>query len=159
MPGKKVKYFLDEHDVTYQSIPHSRAFTAQGVAASAHVPGREVAKTVMVKVDDEMAMAVLPASYRVNFELLASLIGADNVELASEEEFRQLFPDCEVGAMPPFGNLYGMEVYVTESLAEDEQIAFNAGSHTELIQMSYQDFERLVKPKVLKFSTRNVVPS
>lgn len=159
MPGKKVKQFLDEHHVAYQTIPHTRAFTAQGVAASAHIPGRELAKTVMIKVDGEMAMAVLPASYRIDFERLASSIGADRVELATEEEFRQLFPDCEVGAMPPFGNLYGMEVYVTESLAEDEQIAFNAGSHTELIQVPYEDFERLVKPKVLKFSTRNVVSS
>ncbi|HLV02719.1 MAG TPA: YbaK/EbsC family protein [Acidobacteriota bacterium] len=159
MPGNKVKQFLDEHHVSYQAIPHTRAFTAQGVAASAHIPGRELAKTVMIKVDGEMAMAVLPANYRINFDLLASSIGADRVELANEVEFRQLFPDCEVGAMPPFGNLYGMEVYVTESLAEDEQIAFNAGSHTELIQIPYQDFERLVKPKVLKFSTRNLVPS
>src|SRR5690606_31712731 len=159
MPGNKVKQFLDEHHVSYQAIPHTRAFTAQGVAASAHIPGRELAKTVMIKVDGEMAMAVLPANYRINFDLLASSIGAVRVELANEVEFRQLFPDCEVGAMPPFGNLYGMEVYVTESVAEDEQIAFNAGSHTELIQIPYQDFERLVKPKVLKFSTRNLVPS
>lgn len=159
MPGKKVKQFLDEHHITYQTIPHTRAFTAQGVAASAHIPGRGLAKTVMIRVDGEMAMAVLPANFRINFELLASSIGAERVELATEEEFRQLFPDCEVGAMPPFGNLYGMEVYVSESLADDEEIAFNAGSHTELIQMPYRDFERLVKPKVLKFSTRNVVTS
>ena len=99
-------------------------------------------------------MAVLTASYKVDFKQLKKAAKAKKVELASEKEFKDLFPECEVGAMPPFGNLYEMDVYVAESLAEDEQIAFNAGSHTELVRMAYADFERLAQPKVLKFAAR-----
>lgn len=152
MPVQKLKEFLDRHQVNYKTISHSEAFTAQKVAASAHIPGQELAKTVMIKMDGKMAMAVLPASFHVDFDLLKETTGAENVELAGEQEFKNLFPDCDVGAMPPFGNLYDMEVYVADALTEDEEIAFNAGSHTELIQMPYQDFERLVKPKVIKFA-------
>lgn len=152
MPAKKLKEFLDKNKVKYVAISHSPAFTAQEIAASAHVPGKALAKTVLVTVDGKMAMAVLPASYRVDVRLLREAAGAGAVELAMEREFKDLFPDCELGAMPPFGNLYGMDVYVAQSLSEDEDIAFNAGTHTELIRMRYADFERLVKPKVLKFS-------
>jgi Ala-tRNA(Pro) deacylase len=105
-----------------------------------------------VKLDGELAMAVLPAAYRVDFKLLKKASKAKKAELASEEEFRDRFPECELGAMPPFGNLYDIKVYVAESLTEDDEIAFNAGSHTELIRMSFKDFERLVKPTVMKFS-------
>ncbi|MFQ5568052.1 MAG: aminoacyl-tRNA deacylase [Rhodothermales bacterium] len=152
MPIQKLKSFLDRFDIKYLTITHSRAYTALEVAASAHIPGKEMAKTVMIKIEGKMAMAVLPASYQVDFELLREAIGADLVELASEEEFGSLFPECELGAMPPFGNLYGMDVYVAESLAEDEEIAFNAGSHTELIKLAYADFARLVNPTILHFS-------
>lgn len=152
MPIEKLKTFLDREGIKYVIITHSRAYTAQEAAASAHIPGRELAKTVMVKLDGLMAMAVLPASYHVNLEHLAEVAGAKKVSLASEHEFAGLFPDCDTGAMPPFGNLYGMDVYVAESLTEDDEIAFAAGSHTELIRMAYADFERLVKPKVLAFS-------
>ncbi|MCO6478486.1 MAG: YbaK/EbsC family protein [Phaeodactylibacter sp.] len=152
MPVQRLKEFLDKNKVKYVTISHSEAFTAQQVAASAHIPGQELAKTVMVKVDGKMSMAVLPASYQVDFRLLKETTGTDKVELANEEEFKGYFPNCDVGAMPPFGNLYDMDVYVAESLTEDEEIAFNAGSHTELIRMSYDDFERLVRPKVLRFS-------
>lgn len=152
MPASKIKAFLDKSKVSYQTIPHFESFTAQGTAAAAHIPGRELAKTVMVKLDDKIVMAVLPASFKINFALLKEAAGAERGELAREEEFRHIFPGCEVGAMPPFGNLYGVDVYVAESLAEDEWIAFNAGNHVELIRMSYSDFERLVRPKVLKFS-------
>lgn len=152
MPVKKLREFLDRHQIKYVTISHSQAFTAQQIAASAHIPGKELAKTVMVKLDGKMAMAVLPASFQVDFELLKEATGARRVELADEEEFKYLFPQCEVGAMPPFGNLYDMDVYVAESLTEDREIAFNAGSHTELIRMAYIDFERLVQPKVLTFS-------
>jgi Ala-tRNA(Pro) deacylase len=154
MPVKKLKEYLDSHKIKYESISHSEVHTAQEIAASAHIPGKELAKTVMVKIDGKMAMAVLPASYRIDFELLKAAAGASYVELASEEEFEDLFPGCEVGAMPPFGNLYGMDVFVAASLAEDEDIAFNAGSHTELIRLSYKDFERLVAPKAHKFSNK-----
>ena len=108
----------------------------------------------MVKVNDKMAMVVLPASYKVGFDLLKKAAGASKVDLAHEQEFRDMFSESEVGAMPPFGNLYGMEVFADESLSQDEEIAFNAGSHTELIKLSYRDFERLVKPKVAKFAAR-----
>ena len=111
-----------------------------------------LAKTVMVKIDDKMAMAVLPASYKVSFRLLKTTAGASKVELANEQEFRDMFPEAEVGAMPPFGNFYGMEVFVDESLSQDDEIAFNAGSHTELIKLAYRDFERLVKPTLAKFA-------
>jgi Ala-tRNA(Pro) deacylase len=151
MPVKKLKEFLDSHRVKYVSIVHSRAYTAQEIAASAHVPGRELAKAVMVKVDGRIAMAVLPASYQIDFERLRVAIGAGNVELASETEFQDRFPECELGAMPPFGNLYSMEVYAARRLSEDREIAFNAGSHTELIKLAYTDYERLVSPKVVHF--------
>jgi len=152
MPSKKLKEFLDENKIKYVTIKHSSAFTAQEIAAIAHIPGKDLAKTVIIKIDGKMAMAVLPASYKVSFEELKEFFGLSEVRLAYEQEFIDKFPDCEVGAMPPFGNLYGMEVYVAESLAEDEEIAFNACSHTELIKMNFSDFEKLVKPKRIRFS-------
>ena len=153
MPLKKIKDFLNSKNIKYVTISHSTAYTANEIAASAHIPGKELAKTVMVKIDGKMTMSVLPASYKVDFDLLQEASGASKVELASEQEFEDMFPGCEIGAMPPFGNLYGMEVLVDKSLCEDEEIAFNAGSHTELIRLSYKDFEGLVKPKVVKFSS------
>jgi len=147
MPVKKLREFLDNENVKYVTISHSTAFTAQEVAASAHIPGKEMAKTVMVKLDGKMAMAVLPADHRIDFDLLKQEAGVSTVKLAGEEEFTCMFPECDVGAMPPFGNLYDMDVFVAGSLAENEEIAFNAGSHTELIKLPYKDFERLVKPK------------
>lgn len=155
MPVARLKKFLDDHNVKYVTITHSPAITAQEIAASAHIPGKELAKTVMVQVDGKMAMAVLPASHQVDFELLKAATGAKRVELAGERAFRDMFPECELGAMPPFGNLYGMEVIVSKTLAEDEQIAFNAGSHTELIRLAYRDFQRLVGPKVVKLSSKD----
>jgi Ala-tRNA(Pro) deacylase len=152
MPARKLKEMLDREKVKYVTITHSPAYTAQEVAASAHVPGREMAKSVMVKIDGRMAMAVLPASMRVSLDRLRDVTGAHGVELADEREFRDLFPGCEVGAMPAFGNLYGLDVYVAEPLTKDEQIAFNAGTHTELIRLAYRDFERLAKPKVVELS-------
>lgn len=152
MPSKKLKAFLDENKVKYISVQHSSAYTAQEIAAIAHIPGKDLAKTVIIKIDGKMAMAVLPASYKVSFDSLKDTLGVKEVRLAYEQEFIDKFPDCEAGAMPPFGNIYGMDVYVAESLAEDEEIAFNACSHTELIKMSFSDFEKLVKPKRIKFS-------
>ena len=152
MPIRKLKQLLDDRRVKYVSVRHSPAYTAQEVAASAHIFGYELAKTVMVKVDGRMAMAVLPALLHVDLRHLQELTGADQVTLASEAEFKALFPECEPGAMPPFGALYGMETYVAERLAEDEYIAFNAGTHTELIRMRYRDFEQLAEPKVLAFA-------
>lgn len=152
MPVAKLKQFLDEHEVRYVTVRHSPAFTAQEVAASAHISGYEMAKTVMIKVDGEIAMAVLPAPLHVDLRHLRELTGATTVELATESEFKTRFPECELGAMPPFGRLYGMQTYVAQRLAEDEYIAFNAGTHTELIRMRFRDFERLAEPRILAFS-------
>jgi len=152
MPSKKLFSFLDEKKVRYVTIKHSQAFTAQEIAATAHVPGNVFTKTVMIKVDGKMCMAVLPGAYKINFEQLKKALGKDNVRLAYEQEFMNKFPDCEVGAMPPFGNLYGLDVFVAESLTKDEEIAFNACSHTEIVKMKYKDFVTLVNPKILKFS-------
>jgi Ala-tRNA(Pro) deacylase len=142
--------FLDRHNVQYVTITHSIAYTAQGIAALTHTRGRELAKTVMVQVDGALAMAVVPVSWHVSLELLKEGAGANAVSLASEADFYGRFPGCETGAMPPFGNLYGMAVFVDEALTREKEIAFNAGSHRELIRMSYEDFDRLVKPKTLK---------
>jgi Ala-tRNA(Pro) deacylase len=154
MPTNKLKAFLDEQHVKYVAISHSTAYTAQEVAELTHIRGKELAKTVMVKVDGKIAMAVLPASYKVDLDLLKVASGAASVGLASEAEFRSLFADCETGAMPPFGNLYGMAVFADESLSRDKEIAFNAGSHRELIRLAYKDFERLVQPGLGKFAAR-----
>ncbi len=152
MPAKKLKKFLDDNNIKYVSITHSSAFTSQEIAASAHIPGKELAKTVVIKIDGKLAMAVIPGSYKIDLHILKEMLGNENIRIASEYEFVDKFPECEIGAMPPFGNLYDMEVYAAASLAEDEEIAFNAGTHTELIKMSYKDFERLVHPKVIEFS-------
>jgi Ala-tRNA(Pro) deacylase len=155
MPSKKLKEFLDANKVKYISMQHSSAYTAQEIAASAHIPGKDLAKTVIVKIDGKMAMAVLPASYKVSFESLKDALGVNEVRLAYEQEFMDKFPDCEVGAMPPFGNIYNMEVYVAEALTEEEDIAFNACTHTELIKMKFEDFEKLVKPRRFKFAVQS----
>ena len=152
MPVAKLKAFLDEHHVQYDTIEHPTAFTAQEAAAAAHIPGKELAKTVMVKLDGRMVMAVLAAPDHLSMERLRSTTGADAVELATEVEFRRLFPDCEAGAMPPFGNLWDLEVFVDQRLREDERIAFEAGSHRELLRMTYADFERLVRPVVARLT-------
>jgi Ala-tRNA(Pro) deacylase len=149
MPAEKLKDYLDQHEIQYVTISHSPAYTAQRIAELTRIPGKELAKTVIVKIDDKFAMAVLPASRRVNLRHMQEAIGADEVTISSEEEFKELFPDCEVGAMPPFGNLYDMGVYVAEQLTEDEEIAFNSGSHSELVKMRYNDFANLVTPQVV----------
>jgi Ala-tRNA(Pro) deacylase len=128
---------------------HSMAFTAVEVAKSAHVPSRELAKTVIIKVNNELAMAVVPANYKVDLEILKQTLDTPQITLAEEAEFTPRFKDCEVGAMPPFGCLYDMDVYIAESLSEDDKITFNAGSHLEAIQMNYKDYENLVKPRFI----------
>jgi Ala-tRNA(Pro) deacylase len=154
MPVTKVKELLEKEKIKYISKFHLLAYTAQEIAAFTHIPGKELAKTVMIKLDGKMAMAVLPASYQVDFRLLKEVSGAREAQLATEEEFKTLFPDCDIGAMPPFGNLYGMEVFADESLTKDQEIAFNAGSHYELIKLAYKDFERLVNPKIVKIAEK-----
>jgi len=151
MPVKKLKEFLDSQKIEYVTINHSLAYTAQRIAASAHISGKDIAKTIVIKADGKLMMAVLPASCKINLDLMKSALGVSSMEISSEKEFGAMFPDCELGAMPPFGNLYGMEVYVAEKLAHYEEIAFNAGSHRELIKLSYKDFEKLVKPRIISF--------
>ncbi|MEE8146608.1 MAG: YbaK/EbsC family protein [Longimicrobiales bacterium] len=155
MPAQRLMEFLADHHVKFVTISHSAAFTAQEIAATAHVPGKQLAKTVVVKIDGKVALAVLSALDMVSLERLKKATGAEMVELASEEEFGDLFPGCEVGAMPPFGNLWDLNVFVDQRLREDEHIAFNAGSFTELVQLSYSDFESLVNPTVVRLSTGN----
>lgn len=150
MLATRLKEFLRKNNITFETIVHTNIYTAQGVAAATHTPGREFAKTVIVNVDGAFAMAVLPACDVVDLALMEKDMGAAHVRLADEQEFAQRFPDCEVGAMPPFGILYNMPTYVDEVLENDDWIVFNAGTHREAIRMAYQDFVTLVDPKVLK---------
>ncbi|HEX3019072.1 MAG TPA: YbaK/EbsC family protein [Chitinispirillaceae bacterium] len=152
---KRLKEFLDQHSIKYQIITHSVAYTSQEIAAMAHIPGQCMAKVVIIKADDKMFMAVLPASHVVDFRRIQEIYGSNHVELAIESQYSSLFEDCEPGAMPPFGNLYNLKVYVSTSLSEDEQIVFNAGSHRELIKLYYKDFDRLVKPQTAAFSIKD----
>lgn len=152
MPAQRLKEFLAHNGVKYVTIQHSPPDKAQQIATSAYVVQRNLAKTVMVKLDGKMAMAVLPASEQVDLDLLKTLAGAEIAELAREEEFEGIFPDCEVGTMPPFGNLYDLPVYVARPLADEEEIVFGAGSQTELFSLAYKDFEQLVQPSVGSFS-------
>ncbi len=154
MPAKQLKDFLDSHNIKYINITHSTAYTAQEIASLAHIRGDEFAKTVIVTIDGKMVMAVLPASYQVDLALLKTAAKGTNIALSSERDFRDRFPECEVGAMPPFGQLYGMLVFVDKSLTTETEIAFNAGTHHELIRLSYDDFARLVQPTVAPFSTK-----
>lgn len=149
MSTHQLTTYLDSQQIEYTLINHSVTYTAQETAQSAHISGHEVAKTVVVLIDDEPAMVVEPATSHVHLGRLKQLTGAKMVSLADERDFDELFPDCERGAMSPFGNLRDMPVYVDEILTHDEQIAFNADSHTEMIKLAYRDFESLVQPKVL----------
>lgn len=153
MPANQVREFLDSRGVKYGFIRHSPAFTAEEVAQSARVPGRDFAKTIVVSLDGDMALVVLPADRRIVLADLREMMQAPHARLATEQEFRDLFPDCALGAMPPFGHLYGLPVYVAESLAAEEEIAFNAGTHTEVITLRYEDFAALARPVVLEFVT------
>jgi Ala-tRNA(Pro) deacylase len=148
---KKLKEFLDQNNVRYQVAGHPEVYTAQEIAASLHVPGKELAKVVMIKSVDRFVMTVLPASWRIDMVKLKDILKVTDVKLATEEEFKNLFSDCEVGAMPPFGNLYGFDVYVDKALSEDDEIFFQAGNHIESIKMTYKDYSKLVKPKVAEF--------
>lgn len=153
MPAKKLKQFLDSRGVEYTCINHAPAFSASDVAASAHVDSRDFAKTIIVKIAGQMAMIVLPANRKIVLPELRELLGRHDVDLATEDEFRNRFPDCELGAMPPFGNLYGLPVYVSQSLADESEIAFNAGTHAEVIKMAFADYAPLVKPQIVDFVT------
>lgn len=156
MPCEKLLDHLRAHGVDFTYHEHPKAYAAEDVAHKADVPEREFAKTVMVKLDGLLAMAVLPAAFKVNFNLLREAAGARTVSLALEREFAARFPDCELGAMPPFGNLYGLPVYVDGSLAEASTVAFNAGTHREIVTMAWDDFETLVEPKLARFAYQSL---
>jgi Ala-tRNA(Pro) deacylase len=156
MAISSLREYLDKHGIQYIVVSHSPAYTAQGIAALSHTPGKEYAKTVVIKLDGELALAVLPASFQVDLGLLKRAARARKAELAAEEEFKDSFPECETGAMPPFGNLYGMKVIADESLAKDKQITFNACSHRELIRLAWDDFQMLAKPTMARFASSNV---
>jgi Ala-tRNA(Pro) deacylase len=151
----RLEEYLRENGVPFEVQHHPRAITAQEVAATEHVPGKMLAKVVMVLVDGEMVMLSLPAPYQVDLEKVGKVLGAEVARLADEEEFESTFPDCEVGAMPPFGNLYDLPVYVEEALAEDETIFFRAGTHTDTMSVRYADYEQLVEPTVAEFAHRD----
>lgn len=148
---KRLQELLDSSGVKYEVTSHRGAYTSQEIAAACHVSGKAMAKVVMVKQGAGFVMAVLPAACKVGLDRLERIFGTPGITIAREHEFAGLFPDCDTGAMPPFGNLYGLEVYVDEELAQHPRIAFQAGSHHELVTMSYADFSRLVQPKVAEF--------
>lgn len=153
MAANRLTHYLDEHAIKYVSTRHSPAFTAAEVAVSTHVAGRSFAKTIILEVEGVPAMLVLPANRRILIHDLREMLGTERVKLASEREIRELFPDCELGAMPPIGPLYGFKVHVTASLAQEREITFNAGTHTETITMAYADFARLVQPAIIDLVT------
>lgn len=144
--------YLKENSIPFEIIPHEPAFTAHEVASATRVPEKELAKTLVVRIDGKFWMVVLRGDQRLNERQLKRLLGAQSVHLAHEEDLSTLFPGCEMGAMPPFGNLYGIPVLVEKALTEDEDIVFNACKHTESIRMKYRDYERLVQPLIGHFS-------
>lgn len=152
MSCKKLAQFLDDQGVKYITMKHSRAYTAQEIAESAHVSGNDFAKVVMIKADDEMMMTVLPAADKIDLKLLRQALGVRQVIFADENEFQDHFPGCEVGAMPPFGNLFGLRVIAAQTLCDCQYISFNSGLHTEIIQMDYDDYFRLVNPEMMDFT-------
>jgi len=151
MPQKRILSFLKENNVPFTMTHHPKAYTAQRIAASAHIKGKIMSKTIVVKIDGRFALAVLPANDRISLTKFAKQVHVKKVELATEEEFRQLFPDCETGGMPPFGNLYGLKTYVAFDLSKNEEIAFNACNHIDVITMRFEDYNRMVEPIIVHF--------
>lgn len=155
MAKEKIEAYLRENGVEYEVQKHPLAYTSQRVAQSEHIPGKLVAKTVVVFADGEMALLALPAPLHVDMKKAATVLGVKEVRLASEDEFAGRFPDCEVGAVPPLGNLYGLPLYVDTALADDERIVFDAGTHTDTISVTYEDFARVAKPEIADFAVRS----
>jgi Ala-tRNA(Pro) deacylase len=152
MPEKKrIVAYLDEKKVPYQLTAHPKAYTAQRIAASAHISGSYFVKTIVIKIEEKLALAVLPANERINFAQFAKELKTPKVELATEAEFRKHFPDCETGGMPPFGNLYGMDTYIAADLTKNDKLAFNACNHIDIITMKFADYQRLVNSQAVLF--------
>jgi Ala-tRNA(Pro) deacylase len=153
MISTKLKAYLDEAGVAYAPHPHRPAYTSQEIAQSVHIPGREMAKSVVLKADGHrMILAVLSAKDAANLDTLREEIGCSKLGLASEAEFRDVFPTCEPGAMPPFGNVFGVETYCDTRLSQNREIEFNAGSHDETVRMRFEDYQRLANPKLVHFA-------
>lgn len=149
---ERVEEYFKKNNINYKVIKHPEFYTSQEIAAAMHVPGKELAKVVMIKGKERYVMTVMPASWRVDFKRLKEVLNEKDIRLATEEEFKTIFPDCEAGAEPPFGNLYNIDTLVDKSLADDEHIFFNAGNHYEAVEMLYRDYANLVKPKVAEFA-------
>ncbi|MBI5588179.1 MAG: YbaK/EbsC family protein [Deltaproteobacteria bacterium] len=149
---KRLEDYLKKNNAKYKEVVHPEAYTAQEVAAAMHVHGKDLAKPVMIKADGSFVMAVVPASRKVDFEKLKDILMKKEVRLATEDEFKSLFPDCEPGAEPPFGNLYALDTLVDKKLTNEGHIFFNAGTHYEAVEMDYKDYARLVKPRVEDFA-------
>lgn len=145
----KLKAFLDKEKVSYEVLQHSTAFTAQEIAGAQHVPGKQAIKSVIVKVDGRFAMVVLPAIHMLDLKKFKEVVKAKDVGLATEGDLSKLFPDYDIGAEPPFGQLYGLEVYADKDLDANLQVIFNAGTHTDTVRIKYSDYLRIVKPKVV----------
>jgi len=152
--SQRIRDYLDSQHVSYECVPHTQAFAAQEVAQSLHVPGRRFAKPIVLEADGRLLMAVLPATHRLDLPELKEKLGVDDLELVPEGELAKFCPDCELGALPPFGHLYGMDVWVDKTLGESEEIMFNAGSHTDAIRMKYADFARIATPHLARFAER-----
>lgn len=146
MVAKTLKKMLDSKSIKYVTITHSPAYTVQDVSESAHISGSKMAKTLVINADGTLALAVIPGNKKLDLNALKSLTKAKEIHLANESEFKNKFPDCEVGAMPPFGHLYDMKMYVDDSLSKEKEIGFNAGTHSEVIKINYQDYEAIAKP-------------
>ncbi|MDZ7290702.1 MAG: YbaK/EbsC family protein [candidate division KSB1 bacterium] len=151
-PLQKLTSYLDERKIPYEIIHHKRDFTAQRTAADTHTPGKAFAKTVILVVDGKFGMFVLPAMLKIDLEKVKHELGAKEVRLATESEFSGICTNCEVGAMPPFGTLYNLPVYVSPLITEDQLITFNAGTHEDVVRMRYNDYEKLVQPVVMNFT-------
>lgn len=152
MLSRKLLHLFKEKHIHYGTWKHPRTYTAQTTAEVAHVSGKMLAKTVIIRVEGELRMFVMPAGEFVDLDTLRDIFGTDDVRLAREDEFAGMFDDCEPGGEPPFGNLYGMPVYVSPRLAVDEEIAFNAGDHSRMVKMSFADYDRLVHPCIMNWS-------
>lgn len=149
----KIIQYLDENGVEYQIAEHPLAYTAAEVAGTQHIPGKQMVKAVIVKAGNEFIMCVLPAIHMVDFDKLMHVLGNEELELAEEKDLKALFPDYDVGAEPPFGHLYGLKVYADSILEEGEEIVFNAGTHTDVVKLSFKDFKRLVKPQIAEIGS------
>ena len=154
MPARRLTNFLNQNNVHYLLIPHPNTYTTAATGATTHISGRDIAKPVMVRINGQPAMAVIPGSRHLDLNALKNALGAKEVQLMTEQEFASAFPDCEIGAMPPFGILYDLPLYVDERLSRKAEISFNAGSHRELVRLAYKDFERLQQPKVLQIAAK-----